>query len=183
MGWLANPFSYIAINVIVTYNPVTQARLGLNLSYAGLWFSVWLYTRMLTFELLRRWSWWHYRRGFLCGVFGAAMAGFLGIVLAPSWPILLLAQIGFGLSVGLLYQSSLFYSMAGSEAQGEHGGAHEAFIGVGQMIGPLIAFFGTQLAPRNAALPAWLVLGMMMTGFLALITVACSPQARAARSK
>ncbi len=39
------------------------------------------------------------------------------------------AQIAFGISVGLIYYSSLFYSMDVGETKGEHGGLHEAMIG------------------------------------------------------
>ncbi len=171
LGWLANPFAYLAINVIVTYNPTVQQRLGLSFAAASVWCGLWFFVRMAAFELLRRWTWWHYRPAFLCAYFGIVMLSFAGIVLAPTLLILLIAQVMFGLSAGLLYQSSLFYSMAGSEAQGAHGGFHETFIGLGQMLGPLIAYGGTRLLPTNPAFPIWLVLALMAAGWMALIAV------------
>src|SRR5262249_27056065 len=127
--------------------------------------------RTAAFELLRRWTWWHYRWGFLCLCYGIAMGSFVGIALAPTLPALLVAQVLFGLSGGLIYQSSLFYSMAGSEAQGAHGGFHESFIGLGTMLGPLIAYGGARVAPGNAALPIWLVLGLMLCGGVGLFAI------------
>jgi len=80
---------------------------------------------------------------------------------APSLALHLLAQIVFGLSIGLLYQSSLFYSMAGSEEKGTHGGFHESFIGLGLATGASLAFVGDRIAPQHPALSVLLVWGLM----------------------
>lgn len=168
LGWVGNPLAYVAINVIVAYNPTLQARLGLRFGSASVWFSLWFYVRMAAFELLRRWNWWHYRWRFLCGGFALMMASFAALLLAPSLPVLIGAQIVFGLCIGLLYQSSLFYSMAGSEAQGEHGGFHESFIGLGIMIGPLLAYGGTTLAPTRPGFAVAFVLTLMSVGLVAM---------------
>lgn len=178
LGWLANPISYLAINTIVTYNPIIGARLGLGAS-ASVWCGLWFYVRMATFELLRRWNGWHYRQWLLCTAFATMMASFALFILATNLVVLLLAQIVLGLSVGLLYQSSLFYSMAESETQGAHGGVHEACIGAGQMVGPLITYAGAQYAPHDGALPVRLVLVLMSAGLMALLWIA----RRAGRTK
>jgi predicted MFS family arabinose efflux permease len=161
LGWLANPMAYVAINVIVTYNPVVAQRIGVSFATASSWFSLWFYVRMFAFELLRRWSGWHYRPNLLFAAFGMAMLGFAGMMLAPSLAVHLLAQIVFGLSIGLLYQSSLFYSMAGSEEKGTHGGFHESFIGLGLATGASLAFVGDRIAPQHPALSVLLVWGLM----------------------
>ncbi len=161
LGWLANPMAYVAINVIVTYNPVVAQRIGVNFATSSSWFSLWFYVRMLAFDLLRRWSGWHYRPGMLFAAFGMAMLGFAGMVLAPSLWVHVLAQVLFGLSIGLLYQSSLFYSMAGSEEKGTHGGFHESFIGLGIATGASMAFLGDRVAPQHPVLSVGLVWGVM----------------------
>ena len=171
LGWLANPLAFIAINVIVSYNPTIQARLHFSLAMASIWCGLWFYVRMIAFELLRRWTWWHYKWGFLCGAFAVTMVSFAALVGAPNLAVLLIAQIVFGLCVGLIYQSSLFYSMADSDAQGAHGGFHESFIGVGILVGPLIAYSGTLLAPKNAALPVGMALGGMGLSLAVLIAL------------
>jgi hypothetical protein len=61
--------------------------------------------------------------------------------------IIVLAQIGFGIAVGLIYYSSLFYSMDAGEAKGEHGGFHEAAIGLGIFIGPAVGATSLKLFP------------------------------------
>jgi predicted MFS family arabinose efflux permease len=165
LGWLANPMAYVAINVIVTYNPVVAQRIGVSFATASSWFSLWFYVRMFAFDLLRRWSGWHYRPNLLFAAFGMAMLGFAGMMLAPSLAVHLLAQVVFGLSIGLLYQSSLFYSMAGSEEKGTHGGFHESFIGLGIATGASLAFAGDHIAPQHPALSVllvWVLMGMCL---------------------
>lgn len=172
LGWLANPMAYVAINVIVTYNPVVAQRIGVSFASSSSWFSLWFYVRMVAFDLLRRWNGWHYRPGMLFGAFGTAMLGFAGMMLAPSLAVHLLAQVLFGLSIGLLYQSSLFYSMAGSEEKGTHGGFHESFIGLGIAAGASMAFAGDHLAPQHPALSVGLVWGVMTVALLAMWQIA-----------
>jgi len=48
------------------------------------------------------------------------------------------AQIVLGLSLGTIYSASLYFGMAVSDGSTEHGGYHEALIGLGQIIGPLV---------------------------------------------
>jgi hypothetical protein len=45
-------------------------------------------------------------------------------------------QIIFGISVGLIYSGSLYFGMVLSEGSTEHGGYHEALIGLGSVLGP-----------------------------------------------
>jgi MFS family permease len=171
LGWLANPLAYFAINVVNTTNPTIVRQLGIPFSLASMACSVWFYIRAFSFELLRRWNWWHYKWRFLCLTFAAGMVAFTCMELAPNVAVFLAAQVLFGLCTGLIYQSSLFYSMAESDTQGAHGGLHEAFIGVGTMFGPLIFFLGSRLAPGSMALPIAAVLIMMLLGQAVLYSI------------
>ena len=63
LGWLSNPLSYLAINVIVVYNPAIQTRLHLDFATATIWLSLWFYFGVVLtfgFELFRRWTGWRY---------------------------------------------------------------------------------------------------------------------------
>jgi len=60
------------------------------------------------------------------------------------------AQILFGFSVGLIYYSSLYYSMDVGEASGAHGGFHEAALGVGIFAGPAVGATTLFLFPHYA---------------------------------
>lgn len=169
LGWLSNPMAFIATSVIIAYSPTIQARLGLSFGAASAWCSLWFYARALAFELLRRWTWWHYRWAFLCLTFSGMMLSFAGIMLATSLGLLLAAQLLFGLCIGLMYQSSLFYSMAGSDAQGEHGSFHELVIGLGMGFGPLLAYAGARLSPNSPLAPVALVLTFLLLGLSVLL--------------
>jgi MFS family permease len=171
LGWLANPLGFVAINVLITFNPVIQARLGLRFEQASIWFSLWFYVRSLSFEVLRRWLWWHYRWGFLCFMVFVMMASFVCITMAQSIAMLLLGQVGFGFTLGLLYQSSLFYAMAESDSAGEHGGWHECFIGLGSMTGNIVLFASSRFAPKASYLPIYAVGGLMCVGFSLLLVI------------
>ena len=70
------------------------------------------------------------------------------MLLARDLWLLLVSQTVFGLAVGLLYYSSLFYSMDVGETKGEHGGIHEAAIGAGNATGPAMAAAALAVFPE-----------------------------------
>ena len=53
-------------------------------------------------------------------------------------------QISLGGAIGLIYAASLYFGMALSQGSTEHGGYHEALIGIGAVAGP-----------ASGALAAW----------------------------
>jgi hypothetical protein len=90
------------------------------------------------------------------------IAGFAAMMTTRQLWILVLGQVAFGWATGLLYYSSLFYALDGSETKGEHGGIHEAFIGLGIGAGPAVStaalwFSGSTFAPPAAVSGALLV--------------------------
>jgi MFS family permease len=139
MAWLANPFAYLAINTVIAAVPTIAVNLGLTPKMAGFICSIWMFVRAGSFVLLRYWSRWHYRFRFLAAAYIAMIICFALILLVPNLWVLIGAQIVFGLAGGLVYYSSLFYSLDVGETKGEHGGIHEAAIGAGSCGGPAIA--------------------------------------------
>ena len=131
MAWLANPFAYIGINTLIAVMPGIARRLELSTMLAGFWGSFWCFARLGTFVGLWLWPGWHYRFRWLLAAYLALVGAFITILLAPNLPVLVAAQIVFGGAIGLIYYSSLFYSMDSSETKGEHGGIHESAIGLG----------------------------------------------------
>ena len=96
---------------------------------------------------------------------------FATILIVPHLAVLLLAQIFFGAAIGLIYYSSLFYSMDASEAKGEHGGIHEAAIGVGNCIGPAVGAASLQWMPQYANSGTIAVSALLLLGLGALVTI------------
>jgi MFS family permease len=75
---------------------------------------------------------------------------FATILMAPNLIVLITAQIFLGAALGLIYYSSLFYSMDAGDTRGEHGGIHEAAIGLGNCVGPAVGALSLQFLPQYA---------------------------------
>jgi len=149
LAWIANPFAYIAMNTVLPLIPDVAARLKLSTTLAGFVCSVWMFARLFTFAALWRWSGWHYRFGWLAGAYVAMIGSFGALLLVESLAVVVFSQLVFGVSVGVIYYSSLFYSMDVGETKGEHGGFHEALIGVGLCGGPAIGTVALRVFPSN----------------------------------
>jgi len=149
MAWLANPFAYIAINTLVAVMPGVAVRLGLSTTLAGFCCSVWCFARLGAFFVLWFWPGWYYRFRWLLTAFLALIASFAVILMVPSLAVLVGAQLIFGLALGLIYHSSLFYSMDVGETKGEHGGIHEAAIGLGNCAGPTVGALALHFLPQH----------------------------------
>ena len=169
MAWLANPLSYIAINTVLPLIPTISETLGLSTSVAGIVCSVWMFTRLAAFGILWRWTGWHYRFRWLAGSLFVLLISFTTLILTKSLIVLLLAEIGFGLSIGLIYYSSLYYSMHASDKQSANGGLHEAMIGAGMFLGPVCRAGAAILLPAAAHAGSWSVSGLLAGGFSALL--------------
>jgi predicted MFS family arabinose efflux permease len=164
MAWVANPCAYVAINTLIAVLPGVALRLHLSTMVAGFALSIWCFARFGAFVILWRWTGWHYRFRWLLIAFGLLIISFATILMAPSLTAVILAQIAFGCAIGLLYYSSLFYSLDASQSKGEQGGLHEAAIGAGNCLGPVIGASALWLAPGNAGMGAWAVSGVLLLG-------------------
>ncbi|MGD0206405.1 MAG: MFS transporter [Verrucomicrobiota bacterium] len=171
MAWLANPFAYIAVNTLIAVIPGLAARLHLSPMLAGFICSLWCFARLGTFLVLWSWTGWHYRFRWLVTAFGLLVVSFAAILTVPSLAVLLAAQIFFGTAIGLIYYSSLFYSMDASEIKSEHGGIHEAAIGVGNCLGPAVGAASLQFLPQYANSGAMAVSALLLCGLGALLTI------------
>jgi predicted MFS family arabinose efflux permease len=168
MAWFANPFSYIAINTIIPLIPSIADKLQLSTGMAGIVCSIWMFARLAAFAALWRWTGWHYRYRWLAGAFILMIICFFGFLMAPSIWLLLIAEIGFGSSIGLIYYSSLYYSMNASAKQSSNAGLHEAMIGAGLFLGPAFGAATLYLIPA-ADIGAWSVGGLLCVGFSGLL--------------
>lgn len=169
LAWLANPFAYVAINTIIAIIPGLAQRHGLSPTWAGIFCSLWFFARFGAFALLWVWPGWHYRFRWFVGAYIMLLGGFAVILLSPAlWPVLL-AQIAFGFAVGLVYYSSLFYSMDVGDTKGEHGGIHEAAIGAGIFGGPAMGAAAIAFFPAYAAAGVWAVAALLLAGGVTIV--------------
>jgi predicted MFS family arabinose efflux permease len=151
--------------------PGLATALGLSPTQVGLFCSIWFFARLVSFGVLWRWTGWHYRFRFLVVGYVLLMTSFLTILLAPNVAVLVIGQIVFGTSAGMTYYSSLFYSMDLSEARAEHGGLHEAGIGLGICAGPAVGALSLQMFPAWPHAGAMAVTGVLAGGLVAMLTV------------
>jgi MFS family permease len=171
MAWLANPMAYLTINTIISIVPTLAERLSFSPKLAGFICSIWLFTRAMAFAGLRLWPGWHYRFRFLAWAYVAMVVSFGAMLLVPDWRVLVVSEAILGAAVGLIYYSSLFYSMDVGETKGEHGGIHEAVIGLGSGTGPAMAALALTLFPHHPGSGAWGVCVVLVLGLAALFRI------------
>lgn len=171
MAWLANPFAYIAIQTLIAVIPGIAAKFHLTPMMAGFACTLWYFVRMVAFVVLWHWTGWHYRFRWLLASFVVLIVSFATILMAPNLIVLVAAQIFLGGAIGLIYYSSLFYSMDAGDTRGEHGGIHEAAIGMGNCVGPAVGALSIQFLPQcpNSAVIAVSVL--LLCGLVALVAI------------
>lgn len=171
MAWLANPFAYIAINTLLAVIPGLAAKFQMSPMLAGFICSLWCFVRLGTFVILWRWPGWHYRFRWLATAFAMLIVAFAALLVAPNLVVLVAAQIFFGAAIGLIYYSSLFYSMDAGGAKSEHGGIHEAAIGAGNCIGPLVGAASLQFFPQYTHNGVMAVSVLLLCGFGGMIGI------------
>lgn len=179
MAWLANPFSYIAINTLVAVMPGVAQRLGLSTTLAGVCCSVWCFARLAAFFGLWYWPGWHYRFRWLLAAYLGLVVTFAVILVVPQLMVMVTAELILGFALGLIYYSSLFYSMDVGDTKGEHGGIHEAAIGLGNCAGPAVGAASLYFLPQVANAGAWAVSGLLLCGLMGLVGIQLkAPSAR-----
>ncbi|MBI5693984.1 MAG: hypothetical protein HZC55_28245 [Verrucomicrobia bacterium] len=171
MAWIANPFAYVAINTVGAIIPQLAERFQLSATQSGVFCSLWFYVRLVAFIVLWQWTGWHYRFRWLLAAFLGLIAGFATLVLASHLWMVITAQVIFGVATGLIYYSSLFYSMDVGDTKGEHGGLHEAAIGAGVCGGPLLGAVALSLVPAVPQAGAYAVTGLLAIGLAGLLRV------------
>ena len=171
MAWLANPFAYIAVNTLVAAMPGVAHNLKLTTTQAGFCCSLWCFARLGAFFGLWYWAGWHYRFRWLLTSYLVLIVTFAVILVVPNLAVVLLAQLALGGAIGLIYYSSLFYSMDAGDTKGVHGGIHEAAIGLGCFAGPAVGATSLYLLPQVANASAWAVSGLLVCGLAGLLGI------------
>lgn len=169
MAWLANPFAYVAVNTVGAVIPQLAQKFQLSPTQSGVFCSLWFFVRAAAFIGLWCWTGWHYRFRWLLAAFVGLIAGFATLMLATQLWLVLIAQIVFGAAIGLIYYSSLFYSMDVGATKGEHGGLHEAAIGIGICAGPAVGAAALKFLPHASNASTWAVSGLLSIGLAGLL--------------
>ncbi len=139
MSWIAIFFAWVTLGVLRYIFPKLISDLGILPRYYGILMLIWSGTQVFTFYVLGATKKWHYRIefSFVCQMLGCI--GFL-IIYITNYPILWgIALMLFGVQTGMVYFSSLYYSLCGHIDTGNKSGWHESILSSGAFIGPFIA--------------------------------------------
>lgn len=171
MAWIANPFAYVAMNTILAVIPGLAKTHGLNPTETGLFCSIWFFARLVAFVILWQWTGWHYKFRWMLSSYAMLIGGFMTILIAQKLWIICLAQVAFGWAIGLFYYSSLYYAMDVGEAGAEHGGLHEAAIGIGILVGPAIGSISLYTVPDKPHIFTYAIAILLTCSLIWLIVV------------
>lgn len=158
--WLL-PCSYIICSALSPVLPSVLRDLGMAATAAPVWASTWMVARFCTLVVLWRSSFWHGRWPPLLVGAGALFAGAAVALLAP-WPWLCVCGLAaFGCGMGVLYYTSLYYSMSVGQAQVDAGGKFEALVGVGYVVGPVLGLVSYSNPQSISPMTAMMVMGAL----------------------
>jgi MFS family permease len=143
---IALPAMYVvnyALGAILPTLPIMQHFTPTQQTLCG---SVWLVARTLGFAVLGFNVFWHTRPRLLLLASVGLLLAFVIVTLAPSQFVrasfavdlttMLCGQILLGVAMAMIYTGSLYFGMVLSQSSTEHGGYHEALIGLGGVLGP-----------------------------------------------
>jgi MFS family permease len=136
-AWCANFVSWFIIGIMRNLFPKMGTELGFSTGIIGTLIFIITLAQTVMFFVLGKTHKWHYKLGPLILFQVFAMIGLVAIAFFSRAAWLGAAMILLGLSAGMTYFSSIFYSLYGSAAKGKHSGIHEAVLGVGGLFGPL----------------------------------------------
>jgi MFS family permease len=139
--------SYIVLSALSPLLPIVEDKLGVDVHWKTPLASAWLTSRVLLFIFFERWHGWHGRWWTPWTGMGLMVVGFSACMMSPMAGDLGLATLLFGLiimgmGIAMTYYGALYYAMAVGNAEVEAGGKHEAVIGLGYTLGPMLGLGG-----------------------------------------
>ncbi|MEK7470150.1 MAG: MFS transporter [Planctomycetota bacterium] len=160
-AWLAN---FAAYGLGATLNFLYEERvvsLGRPTSHYNNVLAALFLSQTFAFWYFGRFSGWRYRPGVFLAWQTAGAAALAVIGWGAPLPVALAAAAAAGMSLGVAYSASIYYSVHSDEKRGERAGIHEAVIGASNFAIPMAAGFlqhRTGFAPAGYLFAAGLVL-------------------------
>jgi hypothetical protein len=137
--------SYCLMWILVAVVPNILSGMNQQLSLATPIAALLDVFRVAAFFTLARYHGWHEKRLPLVLAMLLLPAGFAMVLLAGSLEVLIVGEILFGTSAGIIYYASLYYALVVKNASVDAGGAHEGLIGLGFAMGPMAGLIGFYL--------------------------------------
>ena len=174
--WLARialPATYVVVYSLSAMMPLLPVLRPLGTASKTAVASVWMASRLLAFLALGSSTWWHTRPRILLGSAAIMLLAFWGVTVPVSdtyeiaLSVMIAAQLVLGVVMGVIYAGSLYFGMVLSDGSTEHGGYHEALIGLGSVIGPGVAALTQWRWPGDLRAGVAAVSGVIVLSILA----------------
>jgi len=170
IAWIANFASYFCIGTIRYLFPKLSTHLGIQPSILGILLCAMAFFQVLAFYILGKTTRWHYKWILLIFSQFLGILGLTLIFLGNSVAIFLLAFMLIGIEGGMVYFSSIFYSLNNLKSRGQKSGIHEAILGSGILSGSLVGGIFAQIYTlRTPYLLGIFIMGAAIIGETLLI--------------
>lgn len=182
---IALPSTYVVVYSLSAMLPSLAVMQPLSTRWRTVIGSAWFVSRWATFLVLGATRFWHTRPRLMLVATAIMLVAFLGTTLRPSDlfaasalpPVIdilsmLLWQVLLGASMGMIYAASLYFGMVLSDGSTEHGGYHEALIGMGCILGPGAAAMGELAFPGRMSVSIAAVGGLIALSLGAAVAAA-----------
>lgn len=163
-AWIANGLAYAAAATLNHHLPKFLREGGIGSERFGTFLGLVFLTQTAVFFVVGPRRWWHYRIWPMLAIQVVLVGATLAVMRPAGFAILLALAPCFGLALGFLYQSSLYYSLHAPEGRGAQAGIHEATLGsLGAMV-PLLG--GLAVTHGGLAAPFAVAAAAVLTGLL-----------------
>jgi len=138
VAWVANFASWFSLGIIRYFFPKLAGELQIRPAFTGLIMFILYASQSLMFLMLSKRPRGESRLGLLIGfqLLGSISIFCLSRIQSPF--LIPLAFSGIGLMLGITYFFSIYHSLAGGKEAGRKSGIHEAVLGSGGLLGPLL---------------------------------------------
>ncbi len=175
-AWIANAVGFAAASILrsifprFSKLPVVSAGLGFSGGTTGAITAGVGVSMLFVFILLGKYHFWHYRFRYLLLGQLASVAGCAVFAVASSFDLLAAGALLFGAGSGIVYLSSIYYSLHGQSQRAGQSGVHEAvlcfgFAG-GMTIVAAVNWYQESHFEVSHRAPYWLAVGMLVAGIV-----------------
>lgn len=169
-GRIATFASFFSASIIRSFFPKVGDVLGYSSALVGWAIGARYFSSVVIFAAARATTCWHYRTWKLWLAAATGIAGMALVTVARTPGQFVVGFFLVGVCVGISYLTSQFYGLHGpAERRGTSMGHHEAVLGAGVVLGPLL---GGLLAKHTGYLYITFALGaavMLLAGFAQLV--------------
>jgi len=144
IAWIANFMSWYILGTVRNMFAKLGTELGFSAFVIGALVFLFILAQSVMFFVLGRTAAWHYKIVPITALQIFAALGLIALAHSSRPAHIAAAMVLLGLSGGMTYFSSIFYSLYGFIDKGKRSGLHEAVIGTGSFFGPLVGGFAAR---------------------------------------